>query len=52
MAISNRITFKKAHIDLYENIETECSGPKQRQLKEAMKALGDIARYHGSDLQG
>ena len=34
-AISNRITFKKADIDLHENIETECSGPKQRQLKEA-----------------
>ena len=51
-AISNRITFKKADIDLHENIETECSGPKQRQLKEAMKALGDIARYHGGDLQG
>ena len=31
----------------------ECfSGPRQRLLKEAMKVLGDIARYHGGDLQG
>jgi hypothetical protein len=50
--LSKMITVKKADIDLYENIEEEFSGPNQRQLKEAMKELGDIARYHGGDLQG
>ena len=28
------------------------SGPRQRQFKEALKKLGDVARFHGGDLQG
>ena len=47
-----RITSVKAEIDHHENMEECFSGPRQRLLKEAMKVLGDIARYHGGDLQG
>ena len=50
--LSKRITSVKAKIDHHEHIEESVSGPKQRLLKEAMKILGDIARYHGGDLQG
>ena len=47
-----RFTNVKAEVDFIENAEKEFSGPKQRELGEALKALGDIARYHGGDLQG
>ena len=50
--LNRRITSQKAEIDFAENMETELSGPKQKLLKEAMKELGDVARYHGGDLQG
>ena len=50
--LSTKLTNNKAKINIHENIEAECIGPKQRQLKEAMKVLGDVARYHGGDLQG
>jgi hypothetical protein len=50
--LSVRITSVKAEIDHHEYMEETFSGPKQRLLKEAMKSLGDIARYHGGDLQG
>ena len=50
--ISVRITSVKAEIDHHEDMEEKFSGPKQRLLKEALKNLGDIARYHGGDLQG
>ena len=50
--LGTRMTLIKADIDTYENMEAEFSGPKQRQLKDAMKELGDVARYHGGDLQG
>ena len=50
--LNQMITLKTAEIDVHENLEAECSGPRQRQLKEALKALGDVARYHGGDLQG
>jgi hypothetical protein len=50
--LSKRITSQKAEIDFHEHMETELSGPKQKLLKEAMKELGDVARYHGGDLQG
>ena len=49
---SKRIISQKAEIELHENMETELSGPRQKQLKEAMISLGDVARYHGGDLQG
>ena len=42
----------QAKIDHHENVEQIVSGPRQRLLKEAMVKLGDIARYHGGDLQG
>ena len=45
--LGTRMTLIKADIDTYENMEAEFSGPKQRQLKDAMKELGDVARYHG-----
>ena len=47
-----RKTSVQAEIDHHENIEEIVSGPRQRLLKEAMVKLGDIARYHGGDLQG
>ena len=33
-------------------MENLFSGPRQRQLRDALKVLGDVARYHGVDLQG
>ena len=50
--VGENITTLKARIDKLENIEEEFSGPKQKELKEALKKLGDVARYHGGDLQG
>ena len=35
-----------------ERMEESESGPRQKQLKTALKKLGDVARYHGGDLQG
>ena len=42
----------QSEIDHRENVEQIVSGPRQRLMKEAMVKLGDIARYHGGDLQG
>ena len=50
--IGVRMTSTKSEIDHHEFIEEKISGPRQRKLKESMKVLGDIARYHGGDLQG
>ena len=50
--LSVRVTSVKAELDHHEYMEEKFSGPKQRILKEAMTNLGDIARYHGGDLQG
>ena len=47
-----RMTSVKSEIDHHEHIEQTISGPRQRMLKEAMLKLGDIARYHGGDMQG
>ena len=47
-----RMTSVKSEIDHHEHIEETISGPKQRMLKGAMLRLGDIARYHGGDMQG
>ena len=47
-----RMTSVKSEIDHHEHIEETITGPKQRMLKEAMLKLGDVARYHGGDLQG
>ena len=47
-----RMTSTKSEIDHHEHIEETISGPRQRMLKESMKILGDVARYHGGDLQG
>ena len=52
MSLNLRITSVKADIAHNEHLEETESGPRQRQLKNAMKKLGDIARYHGGDLQG
>ena len=52
LSINLQITSLKAEIDYNEHIEETVSGPRQRQLKAAMKKLGDVARYHGGDLQG
>lgn len=52
MSLNLRITSIKADIAHNEHMEESESGPRQRQLKSAMKKLGDIARYHGGDLQG
>ena len=46
-----RMTSVKSEIDHHEHTEESISGPKQRMLKEAMLKLGDIARYHGGDMQ-
>ena len=51
-SLNRRITSIKADIAHNEQLEESESGPRQRQLKNAMKKLGDIARYHGGDLQG
>ena len=45
------MTSMKSEIDHHEYTEESISGPKQRMLKEAMLKLGDIARYHGGDMQ-
>ena len=50
--IKNRIVSVKAKIEHHEHIEDLFSGPRQRELKEALKVLGDVARYHGGNLQG
>ena len=50
--INTRISSLKAEIAYKENIEENASGPRQRQLKAGMKKLGDVARYHGGDMQG
>ena len=47
-----RKTSVQSEIDHHENVEQIVSGPRQRLMKEAMVKLGDIARYHGGDLQG
>ena len=52
LSINLQITSVKAEIDHNEHIEETVSGPRQRKLKAAMKKLGDVARYHGGDLQG
>ena len=52
LSINLRITSLKAEIDYNEHLEETVSGPRQRQFKEALKKLGDVARFHGGDLQG
>ena len=39
-------------MDHHEHMENLFSWPRQRQLRDALKVLGDVARYHGGDLQG
>ena len=52
LSINLRITSLKAEIDYNEHLEETVTGPRQRQFKEALKKLGDVARFHGGDLQG
>ena len=47
-----KLTTITANIDSLEQNENEMSGPRQNILKESMKVLGDIARFHGGELQG
>ena len=51
-SLNVQITSLTADIAHNERLEESGSGPRQKQLKAALKKLGDIARYHGGALQG
>ena len=43
--VTKRKASVKAEIVFHENTELKFSGPHQRLLKEALKTMGDIARF-------